>query len=110
MAQAVRFYTDEHISRAVIKGLRQRGVDVLSVQDTKLYGASDRDHLARATSEKRIIVTHDADFLRLNRTNHDHFGIAYAHRFTSVGDMIRGLMLIHLVMTRDEMQGRVEYI
>ena len=33
MATLVRFYTDEHIPRAVIRGLRQRGAEVLTVRE-----------------------------------------------------------------------------
>ncbi len=38
MAGVIRFYTDEHISRAVVHGLRQRGVDVLTVAEAGLLG------------------------------------------------------------------------
>jgi hypothetical protein len=36
----VRFYADEHIPKAVIRGLRQRGVGILSVADAALMGAT----------------------------------------------------------------------
>ncbi len=32
MGQKIRFYTDEHVAKAVVKGLRQREVDVLTQQ------------------------------------------------------------------------------
>ncbi len=53
----IRFYTDEQVARAVVTGLRRRGVDVLVV-----------------------------------------------------GEIIRGLMVIHEVLEADEMAGRVEYL
>lgn len=31
MGRKVSFYTDEHVAKAVARGLRQRGVDVLTV-------------------------------------------------------------------------------
>ena len=33
MGQRIRFYTDEHVAKAVVPGLRQRGVDVLTVPE-----------------------------------------------------------------------------
>ena len=36
MGQRVRFYTDEHVPRAAIRGLRQRGVDVLTAAEAGL--------------------------------------------------------------------------
>ena len=32
MRERIRIYTDEHVPRAVVRGLRQRGVDVLTVK------------------------------------------------------------------------------
>ena len=47
----VRFYTDEHVSKAVVIGLRQRGADVLTVSEAGLLGASDEEHLRKARAE-----------------------------------------------------------
>ena len=62
----IRFYTDEHVARAVVRGLRQRGVDVLTVPEADLLGASDDEHLRRARAEGRVVFTQDEDFLRLH--------------------------------------------
>ena len=77
MAQ-VRFYTDEHVSRAVIRGLRQRGVDVLTTPEAVMLKAVDEDHVAYAQREGRVIFTQDADFLRLHAEGKPHSGIVYA--------------------------------
>ena len=53
----IRFYTDEHVAKAIIRGLRQRGVDVLTVPEANMLGASDEDHLAKAREENRVIFT-----------------------------------------------------
>jgi len=55
----IRYYTDEQVSRAVISGLRQRGVDVLSVPEAGKIGASDREQLAFALAEGRVLLTYD---------------------------------------------------
>jgi hypothetical protein len=59
MAPKVRFYTDEHVAKAVVHGLRQRGVDVLTVADASMLGAADEEHLASARSENRVLFTQD---------------------------------------------------
>jgi len=41
MSRKVRFYTDEHVSRAVINGLRNRGADVLTTKEAGMLGADD---------------------------------------------------------------------
>jgi len=94
VGQKIRFYTDEHVASAVVHGLRQRGVDVLSVPGAGLLGATDKEHLARARTEGRVLFTQDPDFLRLHAEGARHAGIVYAAQGTSIGDIIRGLMLI----------------
>ena len=86
-AVRIRFYTDEHVARAVVHGLQQRGIDVLTVQQAGLLGASDEQHLERARNEGRVIFSQDDDFLRLHATGGLHAGIAYAPQGTSVGEI-----------------------
>ena len=106
----IRFYADEHVARAVADGLRPRRVDVLSVQEAGLAGADDREHIAFALAEGRVIFTQDGDFLRLAARGSPHAGIVYAPQRTSAGHIIRGLMLIHQVLSAEDMVGVVEYI
>ena len=40
----IRFFTDEQVSRAVVMGIRRRGVDVLTVPEAGTLGASDAEH------------------------------------------------------------------
>jgi hypothetical protein len=110
MAGTIKYYMDEHVPNAVVRGLRARGVDVLTVAEAGLRGASDEDQPARAKSDGRVIFTHDQDFLRLAAASADHAGVVYAHQQTPVGAIISGLMLIHGVLEPAEMAGRVEYL
>jgi predicted nuclease of predicted toxin-antitoxin system len=54
--------TDENIHREVVAYLRQRGCDVVDVQESGLIGSEDSAILQAALSQNRIVVTHDADF------------------------------------------------
>ena len=110
MAGRIRFYLDEHVSRAVARGLRQRGVDVLTVPEAGLMGAADEEHLRRAAGEGRAVFTQDDDFLRLASKGHPHAGIVYARQQTRVGDIIHGLMLIHDVLDADDMWNHIEFL
>ena len=75
-----------------------------------MLGASDAEHLALAHSEGRVIVTQDTDFLKLAEQGHPHGGIVYAARHTTIGSIIRGLLLIHNVLSADEMAGNIEFL
>jgi predicted nuclease of predicted toxin-antitoxin system len=63
--EQIEFYLDEHIHSAVAEGLRRRGVNVLTVQAAGRTGMSDREQLAFALSEGRVMVTMDSDFPKL---------------------------------------------
>lgn len=110
MADRVRFYTDEHVPKAVVKGLRERGADTLTVSEADMLGASDEEHLAFAYGEERVVFTQDADFLRLHATGAEHAGIVYAPQQTAVGGIIYGLMLIVEVLDAAEMKGHLEFL
>jgi predicted nuclease of predicted toxin-antitoxin system len=106
----VRYFLDEHVATAVAKGLRRRGVDVLTVPDALTLGVSDADQLALARSHGRVFVTHDADYLRLAVGNQFHSGVVFATRQMPVGDLIRAVVLIHQILTAEDMVGRVQFI
>lgn len=110
MADTVRYYMDEHIARAVIRGLRHRGIDVLTASEANKLSASDEDHLQFAAEQNRVVVTQDQDFLRLHAVGVAHAGIVYAPQRTPIGAMVSGLVLIHQMLAADEMRGHVEFL
>ena len=75
-----------------------------------MLGASDKEHLATALTEGRVLFSQDADLLRLHAMGVAHAGIAYAPQGTSVGDIIRWLMLLYQVLDAEEMEGHVEFL
>ncbi len=75
-----------------------------------MLGAGDEDHLTFAQQEGRVLFTQDEDFLRLHASGTEHAGLVYAHQQTPFGQVVHGLMLVHEVLTSDEMTGHLEYI
>ena len=110
MSEQVKFYTDENISKAVVEGLRRRGVDVLTTQEAGMMGATDQEHLALAREQGRVIFTQDDDFLRIHARGEIHAGIVYVHQRTPVGEVIRGLMLVYQLLDADDMKDHVEFL
>ena len=101
---------DEHVPPAVTNGLRLRGVDVITTQDAGLLGSRDEALLNDALSLERVVFSQDEDFLVLHRSGYTHAGIAYAPQQSSIGDLVRGRLLIHDVLTAEEMRGQVEFL
>ncbi len=56
-------FMDEHVPSAITRGLRLRGVDVLTTQEDGSAGLKDPELLDCATAMGRIIYTEDQDFL-----------------------------------------------
>lgn len=110
MPDVIRFYADVHVPRSVTLALRRRDVDVLTAQDRGLERAPDREHLDLATQEGRVLITQDLDFLILNAAGVPHAGIAYVRQGSPIGRIVSGLLLIHGVLTPDEMVNRIEYL
>lgn len=58
----------------------------------------------------RALFTQDADFLRLAAGGAAHAGIVYAHQQTPIGRIIRGLVLVHQMLSAEEMVDKVEFV
>ncbi len=77
--------SDENIHPDVVDGLRARGCDLRTAWDEQLIGRPDVDVLERATSQRRVVVTHDLAFGRSAiRTATSFVGIIYLGRDTSL--------------------------
>jgi hypothetical protein len=85
-------------------------VDVVTVPEAGMLGASDADHIALAASEGRVVFTQDADLLRLHDAGATHAGTTYAAQQTPVGVIIRGLMLVYQVLDADDRRDHVEFL
>ena len=107
----LRFHLDEHVHPAIASGLRRRGIEVTTTIEAGLRGENDERHIAFALAQSRVIVTHDDDFLALHSQGADHAGIAYCHEGSrTIGEMLRGLLLMHECLEPGEMRRRVEFL
>ena len=76
-----------------------------------MLGASDENQVAFALQSGRVILTHDADFLRLHRQGIDHAGIVYCQQGRrSIGEIVRSLVRIWELQTPELMFKHVEFV
>ena len=74
-------------------------------------GANDAAQLAFAASHGRVLVTHDADFLRLHAEGTIHAGIAYCLvGALTAGELLRRLVLIYDLLSVEEMKNQIEFL
>ena len=111
MAEAIRYFADQHVPRPVTDGLSRRGIDVLTAYDAGRCSLPDPDQLAFAAAEGRVLVTFDPDFLALHQAGTPHAGVAWcpATKY-GIGELLQLLVLLHAVVSADEMRDHVEYL
>jgi predicted nuclease of predicted toxin-antitoxin system len=111
MARTIRFHLDENCDARIAAGLRLHGINLTTTPEAGLLCASDQEQLRFAASQQRVIVTHDADFLRMDAAGPAHTGIVYLRpEKRSLGEIIRLLVMLWELLGPDEMRGHVEYL
>lgn len=107
----VCFHLDEHVPLALADALRSRDIDVTTTMDAGLAGSSDREHLEFAEKAGRVVITRDVDFLRLHAAGTGHAGIVFWRQQTiTLGEVLRRLVLIHAILSPEDMKNTVEYL
>ena len=111
MTERIRLYFDQHIPGAVARGLRRRGVEVLTAQEAGRCGDTDLEQLEFAYENGYVIVTYDSDFLALATSGILHKGVAFcsAVKYT-IGELIHVLLLVHDVLDTDDMHNHIEFL
>ena len=111
MSRELRFHLDEHVPHAIADALRRHGIDVTTTVEAGLRQADDLAHLTFTRRERRVLVTHDADFLRYHAQGMEHAGIAYCRKDSrTLGEIIETLHLMYEVMLAHEMENFVEFL
>ena len=113
----IRLYLDEDaMSRALMQGLRARGVDVTTVFEAGMVGRSDEAQLEYAAALGRVIITFNVgDFCKLHgdylAAGVGHGGIIVAHRQRySVGEQVRRLLKLVESEEADDLKNRLIFL
>ena len=107
----LRYYFDEHVKGPIAKGLRLRGIDVLTAQEVGLADKElpDSYQLEYAASKGRVLVTEDRDFVALAYTQTPHAGVILLQRRLSIGGFVEYLELMAHVTEPADIQDRLVY-
>lgn len=106
---------DEHVDVAITIGLRQRGIDVLRVQDDGFSQTADEVILDRAGALGRVVFTQDVDFLAIaaeRQQNGVYFvGVIYGRQQAApIGRIIADLEIVAQIMTPEDIVNSVQYL
>jgi hypothetical protein len=113
----LRFHFDEDAeAHALVRALRDRGVDVTTTSESDLNEVSDEEQLIWSTRQRRALVTYNAaDFCRLHteilENNRHHAGIIIAEQQRlPVGEMMRHLLRLRAALNAEGMHDRLEFL
>jgi Domain of unknown function (DUF5615) len=109
------FYMDEHVHQAITKELRDRGIDVLTVQEDGRSGFPDLVWLDRATELGRVMFSQDQDFLveaqRRQAAGIYFAGVVFARQSrVSIGECVRDLELVAKASDLSDFVNWVQYL
>jgi predicted nuclease of predicted toxin-antitoxin system len=114
---APRLYFDvDAMERAVIQGLRTRGVDAITAQEVGAADWDDEEQLEFACSQERVLFTFNAsDFGRIHSEwlaqGKSHAGIILAlQQRYSIGERIRRLPALLAVRSSEDMRNSLEFL
>ncbi len=113
----IRFLADENFNGRILRGIRRENpdADILRVQDSSVYGASDPQVLEWAAQEGRILLTHDIETLigfandRL-KLGQPMAGVIAARDSMPFGQVIDDLLLILGASDSSEWENRVVFL
>lgn len=101
---------------ASVRGLRSRGLDVLTAHEAGMLNRDDEQHLAFAAGQKRTLYSFNSrDYFKIHtrwvESGKSHSGIITTRqrRFT-VGEQIRRLVRLCEQLSAEEMQNRIEFL
>jgi hypothetical protein len=100
----------------LVRGLRSRGIDVITATEADMIRRKDEEHLSLATAKGRALYSYNIrDFHEIHTqwtlTGRSHAGIILAQQERySIGEQIR--RLVHLIgsLTEEAMRNRVEFL
>ena len=111
MKNKIRFHLDEQVDPEIAIQLGRRRIDVTTTVEVGLRTSSDESQLDFIRQQKRVIFTHDKDFLIIASRTSNHPGIVYCQQKTRpLSEIIEGLVLIYEFYLPEEMLGHFEYL
>jgi len=108
-------HLDENIPSNIAEGLKRLDIPISTAQDAGLLAAEDEQHLSYAAATGSVLLTHDADFLKIaderRQQGASHPGIIYAHpRKFGVGVLIKKVAAVARENDFPDLENKVLFL
>jgi len=104
------------MSRALVRALRARNVDVTTAFEEGMIERADAAHLDYATAQGRVLISYNVgDFYRLHTeylaSSKPHAGIIVSpQQKYSIGEQMRRLLRLVAVRSAEQMRNSIEFL
>lgn len=110
----IKLYLDEDVPEAIAISLRLRGYDVITVKETGKKGLTDIEQLKYASSENRVIFTHNiADFYKIHsdfiKKGLDHSGIILSKQLP-IGVIVKALLKLFSNLNYEKVKNNIIWL
>jgi hypothetical protein len=108
-------FTDVHVRRDIVEGLRRWQMDVLTAREAGMTQSPDEALLDHALTLRRVMLTNDTDFLAIGSLRQQQ-GVVFAPVFywpqagRPVGECIRRVIAAASQMNYDESLSTITYL
>lgn len=112
----VKFQADADLNQTILQGVirRELSIDFRTANDAGLSGLSDPEVLEIASSDGRVLVTHDQKTMPVHFgefiAKHSSPGVLVVPQHISVSSAIEELILIWSITELDEWINRICYL
>ncbi len=101
---------DENVKRSICNGLRAKGLEMHSIKDENLRGASDQVILQFCAEKDWVLLTNDKDFFDLAKTM-QHAGIIFiTDQHASIGNIIRAVLFLAYAIKEQGFRNNIFYV
>ena len=111
----ITLYLDENVEGQIVRGLRLRGLDLITAEEDGRGNTPDSLVFDRANELGRVVFSRDQDFLReakrRQESGESFVGVIYApKRQVAIGRCIEDLEYMMLAGVPEDFTGRVRYL
>ncbi len=106
----MRFLSDENIEFSITVALKRLGIDIVAIDETGNKGAGDKEILAFARENRRVVITRDSDFLKLHSKGAEHAGIIFIPDFLPIGVIVKEIERVSLLFNPEDIQNSVIFV